>query len=259
MATKTIGSKLDNKIFGHLVYVKNEETQEFGTGTLIKNKDKWYVLTASHVIKNAVASKIYMNIGIEYGSKLERATIIADNPNLDYALIEIDGSEANLKLGLKNTPYEFNVVEKVAEKPNLDRIVITGFPNLLVEDKNKELPERNYFSLWEKMPTDKEYWPDRLKNEVDDKLFMLIDFHPERTAPFQDKDGKPVKIFAFHGMSGGPVWIFDRATTEGPVLKYGLYGVFTSYYPLEKLWKFTRMDAVLENAKTQFGIDLINR
>lgn len=96
-----MGSKMDGLFFGHLVYIKNEVTKEFGTGTLICNESSWYILTASHVIKKADSSSLYLNLGIPHGSRLEKTSILIDEPVLDYALIEVDVSEANIKLGEK--------------------------------------------------------------------------------------------------------------------------------------------------------------
>lgn len=252
-----MGSKLDQLAFGHLVYIKNEATNEFGTGTLLRNESNWWILTASHVIKGAVASQLYLNLGIPYGSRLERIEILIDDPELDYALIKVDGSEANLKLGEKNNPYRFNSQAKVGDMPTFNRMAITGYPNYLVEDRRSEYPERIFFSIWEKMPTDEAAWPDALKASVDPIKFMLIDFHPSRTSSFIDKSGKQVEIFHLHGMSGCPVWILDKESTNDLHPKYGLYGVFTSFYEFYKLWKFTRIDAILAKSKQEYDVDII--
>jgi hypothetical protein len=255
--SKTMGSKLDRLAFSHLVYIKNEATKEFGTGTLLRNEADWYVLTASHVIKKAAASQLYLNIGIPEGSRLERADILIDDPELDFALIKVDGTEANFKLGEKNNPYRFNSQAKLGDMPKFNRMAITGYPNQLVEDRLAEYPERIYFSIWEKLPTDFEHWPDALKESVDPEKFMLIDFHPSRTSAFTDQNGKQAEIFHLHGMSGCPVWILDKDTTDDMQPKYGLYGVFTSFYEFYKLWKFTRIDAILAKSKEVYGIDIM--
>lgn len=256
--SKTMGSKMDGLFFGHLVYIKNEVTKEFGTGTLICNESSWYILTASHVIKKADSSSLYLNLGIQYGSRLEKTSILIDEPVLDYALIEVDVSEANIKLGEKNSPFRFNSQIKIGKLPKFNRMAITGYPNYLVEDRNVEFPGRAYFSIWEKMPTDPEHWPDRLKADVNQDLFMLIDFHPEKTSHFFDKNGVQVAVFELDGMSGCPVWILDKDTTNDIAPKYGLYGVFTSVYPSHKMWKFTRMDAILAKSKERYGVDILD-
>ena len=87
---------------------------------------------------------------------------------------------------------------------------------------------------------------------------MLIDFHPERTSPFIDENGVQVAVFDLEGMSGCPVWILDKETTNDAAPKYALYGVYTAVYPPYKTWKFTRMDAILAKSKERYGVDILD-
>lgn len=253
-----IGSKRDKIFFSHLVYIKNEVTNEFGTGVIIDNLKDYYVLTASHVIQNAMESQLYLNLGIGYRSSLENIKILtSDNSTgLDYAIIHCSRFETQIKFGKHNKPFVFNRKEELSDVSDFNRTTITGYPNELVKS-TLDFPQRIYFSIWNKMPTPFESCPSEIKELIDKKYFLVFDFHPNRTDQFVDEKGNKQDIFDLSGMSGCPVWIFNKDSINDEQPLYALYGIYVSTYNVNKFWIFTKVDSIFNDAKDKFNINLL--
>jgi hypothetical protein len=49
-------------------------------------------------------------------------------------------------------------------------------------------------------------------------------------------------------MSGCAIWILNKDTINDNNPKYGLLGIFTSFFRQNKVWRFTKIETILKDA-----------
>jgi len=104
------------------------------------------------------------------------------------------------------------------------------------------------------LPTD---WPQDVAQTADPNSNFAISFHPDKTGgALVDQDGNPAQAFDPHGMSGAPVWLFDRDTLEDDNPYYAFFGIYTGFYGTSQCFKGTKLDALLDQISAHTGLEI---
>lgn len=199
---------LDDRLVPVITRYK-EKTKDIGSGTCIKIKGKYFIITAGHVISNYNLKDIslllagagrppyhvtkFINIGYNFD----------ESNDIDVGYIEISEKEAK-KLGKKfieHDPFKFNVSHF-----NEDTVLVSGYPCELIKlDQTKDFNiytvRASHFQTMT-LPTDK--WPKRFG--VDKHILLNYQELVE------DSDGNTVKIPDAPGISGGSIWAINAKT-----------------------------------------------
>lgn len=248
-------SHLNSKICRHLVYIKNEANKKdpFGTGTLMSIEGENYVLTAAHVIKGAKPADLYLNLGV-IDTPLKKIEIACYDESLDFAFLKLDRYESNIaRKGIE--PVILRGKGTLGSNPNFDRSAFCGYP-IKLHEGDPEYPLRVAWTVFDIVPTHHDSWPSGMLEKVNPDTSYLLDFHPGRTPGFMDHNGNVGDVFGLHGMSGGPLWLFQKDSAFGAAPIYALYGIFVQFWPQSKVWQFTRADKIFSVIQDQLKISL---
>ncbi len=248
-------TNLNRKLCSHLVYIKNEVTKQFGTGVLIETKGRRFLLTAQHVIENVSASDLYINLGIPYASNISKKSILYQDKGIDFAFIELDKFETDVMRD-KIEPYVISRIGVLGQQPQFDRAAFTGYP-VAYQEPDRDYPTRFAWTIFDVIPTAFEYWPDEAKaiaaeGNLDPERNYILDFDQTRTPGYVNHEGRTVTItelMNIGGMSGGPLWVVNRSSSDNPNPEYALYGILVQYWKKAKVWQFVRADTILSILK----------
>lgn len=227
---------------------ENKKFKEISTGTCVKIRNKYFIITAGHnICKHNKGNKSLLLgswklhthnvtnfINIDY--------LFNDEKNIDVGFIEISQGEAN---GLEKT-----FIENCIFKPNInelsgDLVLVSGYPRKLValektDEFNIYTTKASHFQT-ATLSTDN--WPVNLNPSTN----ILLQY-PESV---EDSKGNKVKIPDAPGISGGSMWTMNVKTNRiWAPQNANLIGIQSKWHPNKRY---------LIGVQIQFLVDLINK
>lgn len=225
-----------------------EKAFSIGSGTCLKIKDRYFIITAGHVISDYSKKDISILLAgwgkspLHVTNFLNIGYIDDEASGLDIGYLEISKEEAEK---LQKEFIEPNVFRTNINHLTNDTVLSCGYPDEIIkreqtEDFNRYTVRASHFQTMT-LPADK--WPENFNNGI----HILLKY-PKMV---EDVDGNSVKIPDAPGISGGGIWAmnakFDGIWSTGIT---NLIGIHTRWNSKERF---------LVGVQIQHWINLINR
>jgi hypothetical protein len=250
-------SRINRIICHHLALIINNATKQIGTGTFIEINDLRFVITAKHVIKYAEFDQLFINLGLQdQEDSLNKLNMWTDDI-LDVAFIQLDKSQTDFMRGLENKPLVIDKKKKGFTSKDFNSVALCGYPKSMWNEENKNI-KATAFTIATQGFLPYEKWPLLAKGEFSpDDCIMVSLTDDDGQNRLIDKYGKPAAGLDPHGMSGGPLWVFDITTINDQTPKYALNGVLTGYLTERNdVFKIARLEKLIENIETKYGFKI---
>lgn len=196
---------LDNRLVPVIIRYK-EKAVRIGSGTCLKIKDRYFIITAGHVIsENEEKYKSILLAGAgrppQHVTNFKNIGYVVDEANgIDIGYIELSKGESE-KLG--KIFIEPNVFKSNINHLKEDATLVCGYPGEVI--KRKQTADKNIYTVRAihfqtiTMPPNK--WPKRFSIEN----HILLEY-PKMV---EDRNGNSVKIPDAPGISGGGIWALN--------------------------------------------------
>ena len=228
--------------------VNNGENEIVGSGLFFTVCEKYFCLTAKHVIENrnkhddfciTTGEEAKLLIGIP---KLIKKIYLSNNL-LDIAFFEIPNA---LKTFISNRHFlEINRFEDILDKGDTPRtLIMTGYPHYRSISGSKTKKTIGVFTAFGTSSINKK--PKSRFKQFSKKTHISLMFSPEGNTYSGTDVAEPVMP---EGFSGGPIWnikAFESKTNLWTTDKIKLCGITTTYYKQEKLVAGTSINEVVK-------------
>lgn len=234
---------------------KNGEPAGFGSGFLIRLADRYFMVTAAHVIAEYY-NKIYVILPskeLQLGGKLHFTPMPAsgtrDDDNIDIAVMELDDSVvADLLVSFKFTTIE-NIELGHKSKENQYYLSI-GYPGDLTKIENKVINAIPF-----PYQTEFESNFDYKKTGFSDTSHIAVKFDG-----FIKSESNPIAHPAprLGGISGSGLWFLKDFATPNMIKNKQLVGIVTTLISHNGSQAIiaTRIDLVTEFIRQHFNLDI---
>jgi hypothetical protein len=189
------------------------DVHALGTGTLFKTRDRYYVVTAEHVLKDDNGA-ILASADVTLASPMGRtnATILTwgcvsvlnykSAPELDVAVVEFTSPEVIAGL---SCAYTFLTLDQVGVPSGGPDHWVVGFPEALSASDDKTVNQTPMSFLTKLLPNP----PKWAQNVVPTDLFLTM-------APEGELDnGATISMPKFRGVSGASIWEISHGNEPG--------------------------------------------
>lgn len=199
---------LDNRLVP-IITTENEMFKRMGSGTCIRIKDKYFIFSAGHVIKNHKNNNESLLLGSwdlnsPNVTDFIKTDYIDDDENIiDIGYIEI--SKDNAKT-LGKIFVDFEVIKtNVCELKN-DEVLVSGYP-----DEIRSVEEKGKFNVHTVRAS---HYRGRTIPTIEFPLHLSLEKHIVIKYPefAEDSLGKKIKLPDAPGISGGSIWAMNAKT-----------------------------------------------
>ena len=240
------------RIRSHTVFIIDKRTKEIGSGVLMCLEEKFFVLTAAHVI----AGDVDVGLGLFHPQTPLTVQKKWADRSLDIGYLELKPFEVSIFLGNLNAPIKPRRQQTTMVPLMRTTIAISGFP---VQRRHVRDDRQEFEVLFLTLAfLDPMKWPDAYKTTCNPDLSFLLPFGPKHGGDFHDKDGKIVPPIRPHGLSGAGVWYYDTETENSDNPVYSLLGIQHSYDEFYQVLIGTHISFLLNRILSDYALKLPN-
>jgi len=219
-------------LFAHLVFIINQKSGGKGTGVLLKIKEEYFVITASHVINGVDSDDIYLDLGIgreeslPAHEKFKIEEIITSKAN-DFSILKLNSIEIKFRIRADKVPFEIVTGSRQKLMHSDLSFGVVGFPFEKATQEGKTTFAKSHFYASLPIANEKN-WPAHIKEvgkHPDTHLLFL--FGAKHGMKFIGRDDNETPLVDPHGVSGAPIWGYNKS---GSGIAYSLAGIQTGVF-----------------------------
>lgn len=235
-----------------LISLNDDRSISHGSGTLIKILDRYFVITAQHVIREFQSMPLFVNFGVPYHDSSPMIKRICSNSDLDIAYIELDSQEVERYRGEIEPVVLGELVPSITFCPEYRAVAIIGYPGtkMILDSSNRTYSAGTFHVLSQLIKDDE--WPNT--STRDKSKHMLIQYGPKHGQHFIDHNGQQViDQMNPSGLSGSAIWKFNPTTMNSEMPEYALWGIIIRWNEREEVLIGTYIQPLIDKIKIDYG------